>query len=408
MHEVDVVVVGAGAAGVAAGRRLSEANIAAKVLEARSRLGGRAWTMSGEFTLDLGCEWLHSGDENEWTGVAESLSLNVDRSFAPWSRIRNELGMSAAEQDSFRAAMDAYSERLTAAARRGVDMPAAALFEPGNRWNALISAISTYANGVEAERLSIIDYDRYYDSGVNWRVREGYGTTIAGYAQGLDVAFDCAVTRIDHAGARIRVETSGGTLSCRAVIVTVPTPIIAGERIRFDPPLPEKVAAAKGLPLGLADKVFLRVADADDLPSEERLFGVKDRTATGSYHLRPFGLPVIEGFICGELARALEREGEQAQTAFALDELAGHFGNDFRKRLSPIATSRWARDEFALGSYSAAEVGHADARGKLAEPVDGRIFFAGEACSLRDFSTAHGALRTGRDAAGAVMSILTV
>lgn len=405
MTFVDVVIVGAGAAGIAAARRLSEAGLPALVLEARDRVGGRAFTRGGDFPLDLGCGWLHSADENEWTGIARDVDHTIDTTFPPWSRIRNELAMSADEQAEFRAAMDGFSARVAATAHEP-DRAAAHLLEPGNRWNALISAISTYANGVEAEKLSVVDYGRYHDNGTNWRVREGYGVTVAAYARGLDIRLGEPVRRIDHNGKNIRVATVGGEIACRAVIVTVSTNLIAAESVRFDPPLPEKIAAAAALPLGLADKVFLRIATPDEFPVEGRMFGNRNRVGTGSYHFRPFGRPVIECYFGGDCARALEDAGEATQIAFALEELSDHFGNAVRTKLTPIVTTRWARDPFALGSYSAARVGQAHARALLATPVDDRIFLAGEATSPRDFSTAHGALRSGRDAAEAVRAAL--
>ncbi|BAT60019.1 putrescine oxidase [Variibacter gotjawalensis] len=405
MHEIEVIVIGAGAAGVAAGRRLKDHGVNAVVLEARDRVGGRAATVAGELPLDLGCGWLHSAEENEWTGIARELGLTIDTTFPPWNRIRNELSMSAEEQTDFRATIDQYETRVEKAAREK-DRAASTLLEPGNPWNALISAISTYANGVEADKLSVVDYDRYYDSGTNWRVTQGYGTTVAGYAKGLDIRLGEAVSRIDHSGKDIRVTTTRGELSCRAIIVTISTNLLARETLRFDPPLPEKIAAAGGLPLGLADKLFFRIERPDDFPKEGRVFGTKDRIGTGSYHFRPFGRPVIECYFGGENARAMEKGGIDAQVTFAREELANHFGHDVLKRLKPIISTQWAQDPFALGSYSAALIGHADARAALAAPVDDRIFFAGEAVSARDFTTAHGALRTGRDAADAAHAAL--
>src|SRR5690606_36382517 len=97
----------------------------------------------------------------------------------------------------------------------------------------------------------------------------------------------------------------------------------------------------------------------------------------------------------GAVARALEAGGTAAFFAHAMDELAGLFGSDIRRHLRPIVSTAWARDPLSLGSYSHALPGRAGARRALAEPVDGRILFAGEACSAHDFSTAHGAYRTG-------------
>jgi monoamine oxidase len=112
---------------------------------------------------------------------------------------------------------------------------------------------------------------------------------------------------------------------------------------------------------------------------------------------------MIEGYFGGALARELELQGDGAFASFAIDQLAAHFGGDFRKRLTPLAASAWGRDQFALGSYSYARIGHSDARAVLAAPVGERLFFAGEACSINDYSTAHGAYRIGIQAAQALM-----
>jgi monoamine oxidase len=180
--------------------------------------------------------------------------------------------------------------------------------------------------------------------------------------------------------------------------------VLACEALRIEPTLPDKLEAAHALPLGLADKVFLRIDEPHDFPAEARLFGATDRVATASYHLRPFGRPVIEGYFGGRFAEELE--DKDALAAFAIEQIAGLLGETMRKRLQPLAASAWRRDPFARGSYSYARIGHADARAALAASIDDRLFFAGEACSRHDFSTAHGAFRTGIRAADEVVSAL--
>jgi monoamine oxidase len=183
----------------------------------------------------------------------------------------------------------------------------------------------------------------------------------------------------------------------------VSTNLIAQEAIRFDPALPRKVDAAAGLPLGLADKVMLALDEPEALPIEGNLRGATMRTAMGTFHLRPFGQPCIEGFFGGRFAQELEDAGEGAFAAQAIDEVVALLGSDFRRKLKPLSESRWAHDPFARGSYSHALPGHAGMRAALAAPVDGRLFFAGEATSPNFFSTAHGARDSGERAAGEVM-----
>ena len=406
MDEFDVIVIGAGAAGVSAVRRLSAEGRSVCVLERRRRLGGRAWTWrdpSG-FPLDLGCGWLHSADENELSILATEMGYAIDKTPPPWLSQLSAIEAPSEELAERGKAIGEFFGRLDEAGASETDQAADRLLELGCRWNPLINAISTYINGVELDRLSVKDFWRYRDTGVNWRVAEGYGTLIAALGTGPNIVFDCAVTLIDFTSAVVRIETPRGDLRARAAIVTVPTNVLCSGSLRFQPDLPDKMEAASVLPLGLADKLFLGFDDAEEFPKDSRLMGAGNSGGTGAYHVRPFGRPLIEAYFGGRLARDLEEEGEAAFAAFAIDQLAELMGNSIRKRLRPIAASAWGRDPAACGSYSHALPGHADARSVLAAPVAGKLFFAGEACSAHDFSTAHGAWRTGIAAAEAAIA----
>ena len=258
---------------------------------------------------------------------------------------------------------------------------------------------------MELGRLSLNDFARYEDSGVNWRVVEGYGSTIAAYGADLPVMLDCPVRRIDHGARRLRIETAGGTIEADQAIVTIPSTLIAEERVLFTPALAGKTEAALGLPLGLADKMFLSLAGAEEFEKDTRLFGRIDSTATGAYHFRPFGRPQIEAYFGGKLAHDLETGGEDAFFDFAVAELTALLGTAFARRICPSHVHRWGIDTFSGGSYSFALPGCDDCRRALAETVDDRLFFAGEACSSGDFSTAHGAFLTGKAAADQVIAL---
>src|SRR5271168_395987 len=162
---------------------------------------------------------------------------------------------------------------------------------------------------------------------------------MAAYGASLPLALNCNVTLIDYSKPRLRIETSLGTLTADKAIVTVPTNLITQEAIRFHPALPAKVDAAAGLPLGLADKVMLALDEPEALPQEGNLRGATMRTAMGSFHLRPFGQPSIEGYFGGSFARALEDAGDGALAAQSIDEIASLLGNDYRRKLKPLAES---------------------------------------------------------------------
>jgi monoamine oxidase len=405
---IDVAIIGAGAAGLGAAHALRRAGVPFVMLEARDRVGGRGHTVmaSPDVTFDLGCGWLHSADKNSFVAIAGQLGFEIDQSLPPWrDRAFGEV-FPDRERAQFFVAIDDFYERLAAAALHGKDSPASLYLEPGNRWNPMIDAISTYVNGCELDSVSVLDTDAYEDTGINWRVRRGYGALMTAYGASLPIHFNCEVTLVDHSGLRLRIETSNGTLTADQAIVTVPTSLIAAEAIRFVPALPAKVDAAAGLPLGVDEKVMLALAEPEALPKDGNLRGLTMRTEMGTYHLRPFGQPCIEGFFGGRYAKQLEDAGDGAIAAASIDEIVSFLGNDFRRKLKPLKESRWAHDRFARGAYSHALPGQSHQRAVLAAPVDGRLFFAGEATSANFFSTAHGAHDSGERAAKEVLAVL--
>jgi monoamine oxidase len=309
-----------------------------------------------------------------------------------------------ADQDAFDRASEAFHERLEEAARGEQDVALSTLVDPRGRWTPLLDAVSTYISGAELDRVSARDLWNYADTGVNWRVRGGYGAMIAAHAGGVNTQLGCAVQRIDHAGKRLKIETTRGELLADRAIITLPSRLIAEEAITFSPALPAKIDAAHGLPLGLADKLYLTLPDPEAFPTDCRALGRTDSAATAAYHIRPLGKPQIECYFAGANAADLERGGEAAFLSFAREELTGLFGADFARRAGFIALHRWGVDPWAGGSYSYARPGCAGQRQVLAAPVDDRLFFAGEACSEHDYSTAHGAYRTGVAAAEAAMA----
>jgi monoamine oxidase len=404
---VDVAIIGAGAAGLSAAHALQGSGLSVIVLEARDRAGGRAHTVMAApgIPFDLGCGWLHSADHNRFVVIADQLNFEIDKTLPPWrDRAVGNVFPLEARADFFRS-LDEFFDRAEQAAKGGRDAPADTCLEPGNRWNPMIDAVSSYINGCELDQVSILDLDAYEDTEINWRVRRGYGALMAAYGASCPLALNCAVSLIDHSAKQIRIETALGTLTSNKVIVTVPTNLIANEAIRFHPALSAKVDAAFGLPLGLADKVMLALDEPEALPKDGNLRGATMRTAMGSYHLRPFGQACIEGYFGGSFAQELEEAGEGAFAAQSIDEIVALLGNDYRRKLKPLAESRWSHDPFARGSYSHALPGHAGKRAVLAAPVDGRLFFAGEATSLNFFSTAHGAGDSGERAAKEVMAV---
>ncbi|HEX7656956.1 MAG TPA: FAD-dependent oxidoreductase, partial [Sphingomonas sp.] len=141
--EIDVAIIGAGAAGLGAANALKDSALSVMVLEARDRLGGRAWTVQAgpDVVFDVGCGWLHSADENPFVAIAAQLNFEIDRSLPPWGDRAFGDVFPQAERTDFIQAMDVFYEHIEAAAKSGHDSAASLYLEPGNRWNPMIDAI---------------------------------------------------------------------------------------------------------------------------------------------------------------------------------------------------------------------------------------------------------------------------
>jgi monoamine oxidase len=335
--------------------------------------------------------------------VAEKANFTVVRGASAWQEQWRGLGFSAAEKAAAGAAWDALEARLHDAPPAS-DRASDAL-DPGGAWNAFCRALSGYMNGADLDRLSIADFLAYDDAATenNCRVREGYGALLAASLPlRVDLHLATPVRRIALDGAGVRLETKRGNVAARAVIVTASTNLLASGAIAFDADATDHLHAASCLPLGLADKVFLELIGDHDFEPETHMLGNPRDPNTGSYYIRAFGAPVIEGFFGGPGADLLEQAGVADAARFAIDEIAALVGNDVRRALRPIGASQWCRTDWIRGSYSHALPGHAGARSILAQPIADRIFFAGEATHATDFSTAHGAWASGIRAANEV------
>jgi monoamine oxidase len=389
-----LVVVGGGAAGIGAASEARARGIDALIVEAKDRLGGRAHSIDWNgYQLDLGCTWMHSAERNSLRVEAERIGAAIDRASTNWAGQFRNLGFSREEQEDAWAAFQQLEERMRSAPP--ASDRASDVLEPSNPWNAFLNAISSYINGAPLDEVSVADWLAYDNasSDQNLRLPRGYGGLLSSLGASFEHRLGNAVTAVSRFKDSVRVETDDGVIEAERVVVTVPTSML--HRIRFDPSIEGLFETAEQLPLGVADKLFLALEEPEEFPHGAHLLGNPRSAETGSYFIRPMGIPVIEGFFGGPGARALEELGDEDAAAVAADELAQLLGSGIRKRLTPIALSRWAAEPWVEGSYSHALPGHTIDRVRLASAGDDRIALAGEAVSTSDYSTAHGAYDSG-------------
>lgn len=404
----DVAIVGAGAAGLAAGRRLVETGLEVVLLEARDRIGGRAWTIEARpgLPIDLGCEWLHCADRNPLVDVARNLGFEVDEHPEFWTTRTSRLRLGQADYDDIMAALEAFWAKIEACGEADRDVACAELFDPKSPWRPWLESAMGRIAGASLAEVSALDQARMKETDLNWRLPAGYGSVMARYGAGLPVTLEAPVSRIDWSGQAVALETPKGRVTAKTVVLALPASLIADGAIAFTPALPPaKREAATNLPLGSDLKVFL-AADGKPFGGQHDMqySGRFERIDSGHYQIHPFGRPIVEAYYGGQHARDLEAAGPAAMLDFAMEELADIFGAEFRGELSLLTHSSWMSDPWARGAYSYAKPGWADARHTLAEPLDNRLFFAGEATSISDAASCHGAYQSGLDAAEALLA----
>jgi monoamine oxidase len=404
----DVIIVGAGSAGIAAARRLMADGLTVTILEARNRIGGRTLTQSFKgHPLDLGAHWLHAGPINPLARLGRARREPLRR--APVDGhlfVRGRPG-SRAESMALDQAFARADRAMTQAAKARDDQAAAKALPPMGPQGRRVAAIHGLVSGRPLDEVSLHDFPsmEYAD---NLFIAGGLGAYVSRLAKGLPIRLGAAVRSIDWSTRDVRVESAAGTLRAKAVIVTAPMAVLQREAIRFAPALPDTVQEAiRGFTQGVYEHVVLHWPDSP--------FRGADRLAslTGTRREPPGLLTCIDNapFHFFELdqrvAASFDRRDGHAPYRFARAVLAEHFGYRAIRNLTAVHSTAWRNDPWSRASWAVVPPGLSAIRDILKAPVGERIWFAGEALSRAQWGTAGGAWEEGERAAGEIAARLT-
>ena len=412
-EEVDIAIVGAGAAGIAAARKVASAGRRFALIEAADHIGGRCITDTQTFGVpfDRGAHWIHMPDINPVAKLAAQTGLDIYPA-PPGQKMRIVRRYAReGEMEDYLAAQVRANRAIAEAARGKTDVSCAeALPKDLGDWRATIEfVLGPFGCAKDLSAVSAMDFARSAERDVDAFCRQGYGALIAKLGAGLQVELSAPVTRIDL-GVRggVEIETAGGRIAARGVIVTVSTGVLAAAKIRFAPELPRRqIEAVNSLSLGSYDRIVLELPgnplglDRDDLVLEK---SDSVRTAAMLGNISGSSLVMID--VAGKFGRDLAAQGAKAMTAFALDWLGGLYGSDLRKAVKRAFATRWNSEPWVLGAFSAAAPGGQPARRTLMEPVRDRLWFAGEAVHETLWGTVGGAWESGERAADAALKKL--
>lgn len=406
-RDVDVVIIGAGAAGIAAARKISAANRKVVVVEATAAIGGRCQTDLTSFGVpfDRGARWLYHPDSHSMVGLARQAGLEI--ALAPQGQ-KMRIGRRnarAGEAEDFLATLVRANRAMDSAARKSDIAAALVLPKDLGEWTGATEfLLGPYGTGKDLSDLSVGDQTLSQHREGAVAARQGLGTLIAKLGEAVPIALSTPATRIVWGNRNVSVETPAGTIAARAVITTASTNMLASGKMKFAPDLPKSyLDAAVKLSLGSYDRIALELpGNPLGLARDDILMEQSQDHRTGALYANIGGSALCTIDVGGAFGRDLAAQGDAAMTAFATEWLVKLFGSDVAAAVRRSSATRWDAAPYALGGISAAAPGGQPSRRVLAEPL-GMLYFAGEAVHGSQSGTVGGAWDSGERAADAVL-----
>jgi monoamine oxidase len=407
-READIVVIGAGAAGIAAARRIMAANRRVIVVEATGQVGGRCLTDISTFDVpfDRGARWMHNPDTNPMIRLARNAGFDISAA-PPGQKIRiGRRNARAGETEEFLAALVRANRAIDDASRGRADVACASVLpkDLGDWAGTAEFVLGANATGNDLKDISAADKARAQDRNVGIACRQGLGTLIAKLGEQVPLSLSTPASRIAWSGRDVTVETSAGKIAARAAVITVSSNVLTAGNIKFTPEIPKRqLDAAARLSLGSFDRIALQLPGnplglgRDDIIIEQ---SNSTRTALLFANLGGSSLCAID--VAGSFGRDLSAQGEAAMVTFAVEWLTKLFGSDAASAVKKSSATRWNAAPFALGAMSSAMPGAQPSRKILTEPI-GCMFLAGEATHETLWGTVDGAWESGERAAEAAL-----
>ncbi len=420
--DTDVVIIGAGAAGIAAARELTSLGKRFVLIESRDRAGGRVHTdTSLGQSFDAGAAYIHFAETNPWSAIAQDAGIDPLGGYRLWSgsiAYRDGTALVGDEMERRRGNSRKLSDIYDDVDERHDISIAAATREEDVELQEAARIQSQMAAGEDPEWISVIDWQRL-EGGQNRLVPGGYGSLVAKTGMALNPRLGVRATAVDWSGPSVIVTTDKGAIRARKLIVTVPIGVLNAGHIKFTPALPgETTRAIQGLRMGALSKIALKFGPVDDKATgalQERfgfsphqfLAEIGDASRAMTFETWPFSNDLVIATLGGSYARGLARQGEAAAIDHALERFIRIAGSNARNHFKGGRLAGWSEDPHSLGSYAVALPGRMRSREALAKPVGNRVWFAGEATAGVYAMTAGGAYIAGRDAARQVANALS-
>jgi monoamine oxidase len=407
-RDADIVVIGAGAAGIAAARRVMAANRKVIVVEAADQIGGRCLTDTATFDVpfDRGARWMHNPDTNPMIRLARNAGLDISAA-PPGQKIRiGRRNARPSETEEFLAALVRANRAIDDASRGRADVSCASVLpkDLGDWAGTAEFVLGANATGKDLKDVSVIDKVRAQERNAAIACRQGLGTLIAKLGEQVPLSLSTPASRIAWSNRDVTVETPAGKIAARAAVITVSSNVLAAGNIRFTPDIPKRhLDAASKLSLGSYDHIALQLpGNPLGLARDEIIIEQSNSTRTALLFANMGSSSLCSIDVAGSFGRDLSAQGEKAMVAFAVEWLGNLFGSETASAVKKSSATSWNAAPFVLGAMSAAMPGGQPSRRILSEPI-GCMFLAGEATHETLWGTVDGAWESGERAAEAAL-----
>jgi monoamine oxidase len=414
--QTDVIIIGAGSAGLSAAKELTRLGISFVVVEASHRIGGRAYSeeIAPDVWFDLGCAYLvvgpeaerHIDESNPFVDLAVSHSAVIEEYLYDSHYIYNGRSLDAREMESRERFYRNCEEAIRTSVDRGDDVAISDLIDIENPYATPYIDMMAVTAPKDLDEASSADFFHKVEEHRNFNTLHGYGNLVAQWGSDIRVSLNSRVESVDWSGPDVRVDTVRGTIRAPCLISTVSNGILAAQHIHFRPRLPDwKMEAIQGVPMGAENKIGVHFTRDIFDPAASGYYQVWSNDSHGAYvDVNLVGTNVVTVFIGGRFSIWMEQQGQEAAREFAVDRIADIFGSEIRRYVGRSIASAWVTDPWTLGSYASAAPGQFHQRASLPLSVDNRLFFAGEA-TARANGTCHGAYWSGVRAAREVSKL---
>lgn len=422
VFDADVIVIGAGVAGLAAAQTLQKAGQQVLILEARHRPGGRVWTDSDWLSVPIenGAEFIHGDQAITWNWIQREATIQIPRyqtytfdvndQLYPYETVKN--------WPDFQRFFDLEYADFPKLAWPETDCSLQAWLE-AIKMSPVAKAFTEEFQGhlylTSGDKLSLQELIHeccvHHAGDDNFRIKTGYQTLIQELTQGLDIHYNQAVNSITWQPQSVTLQTQDRIYKSPQIIITIPLALLQQGIPKFQPPLPpQKQQAIQALYVGPAIKLQMVFREMfwDAETSLIMSLGPIMVWWSPSYH-RPGFPAVLTAFIGGDRATPFLNKSTEELTELGLDDLCRMFGHEQPRQLFQESRNiNWTADPWARGGYSSVPPGAFGMRHALAQAIDQTLYFAGEATvTTSNPATVHGAIETGQRAATEILQALT-